>query len=360
MNTRISCAAMLLILSSPAWGQGGDESMRFSLQQLMKEGRAAAQEQPVARPGGAPAGQAAPGGSSASSLFRPVHASAQAAPLTSTTPLPRGRLAAAEPKPVALMPDLPVASSEDDGVQVIEVTPGQNVVMDISVRELNRIITPFADPHIRTTSTAQFEVQDGVIYIATGSHLPITMYVTETDYEDVSLSLTLRPKRILPKEVRFVFDRDLSAVGSDYSHPGREREARLFEESDVHVQVLKELVRSVATAKALPPGYRLRPLRNGDPAVVCRIPALETTTAQAVQGARFTVMVSHARNASDRLMEIDESRCYANGVMAVAAYPTPYLQPGEQTELFVVFERRSKGPARSRVRPSLLSQARTE
>ena len=76
------------------------------------------------------------------------------------------------------------------------MTPGVNQLVPVALGHLNRIVTPFAQPRVNTTSQASTEVRDHVIYVAPSEPVPVTLFITEADSEQQALSLTLVPKRI--------------------------------------------------------------------------------------------------------------------------------------------------------------------
>ncbi|MEZ5936102.1 MAG: hypothetical protein R3F54_30205 [Alphaproteobacteria bacterium] len=53
-----------------------------------------------------------------------------------------------------------------------------------------------------TTAAASVETSANVIYVAPSGPALITMFLTETGDESVSISLTLQPRQIPPRELR--------------------------------------------------------------------------------------------------------------------------------------------------------------
>src|SRR5699024_1112142 len=53
--------------------------------------------------------------------------------------------------------------------KTLYLIPGVNQIIPIAKSHLNRIITPFADPVIHTTSTAQISTKGSILYVATTS-----------------------------------------------------------------------------------------------------------------------------------------------------------------------------------------------
>ncbi len=231
----------------------------------------------------------------------------------------------------------------------IEVKPGINQLIPISVNHLNRIVTPFDNPQVKTVSTASTEVIGNVVYVATESEAPVTMFITDTD-DSTAISITLTPKRIPPREVVLKIKQSTTAqtIGS-YT------KARKWEEASSYVETIKHAFAGMAKGKT-PPGYTLRlPEENDESSLVnCREPALATHLGQVLDGSNIFINIYVARNISDNNIEINETLCYRPGVIAISSWPKTVLAPGESTELFVAHNRKLLEKNRI-TRPSLIT-----
>ena len=73
-------------------------------------------------------------------------------------------------------------------------------IVRVAEGHLNRIVTPFQHPQVRTTATnATTQVSDSVVYVAPASSAPVTLYLTEKGDEMTAVSLTLVPRRVPPR-----------------------------------------------------------------------------------------------------------------------------------------------------------------
>ena len=63
-----------------------------------------------------------------------------------------------------------------------------------SGEQLVRVVTPFADPVVRTTSLAQIEPNENVLYVVPGDDQPIAMFISEGTKEASSIDVTLTPR----------------------------------------------------------------------------------------------------------------------------------------------------------------------
>ncbi len=231
--------------------------------------------------------------------------------------------------------------------QTLVVKPGVNELIPVSLRHINRVVTPFARPAIRTASSAETKVEANVIYVVPDDETPITMFVTEKGDPSISMSLTLVPRKIPPIEIALSFD-DESALRPAYTGQAAE-----WERGQPYVQTLVALLRGVALQQ-IPPGYAFGALRPGDYLPVCRQGGFEFSFAkgQVLRGHHFNVAIGTVTNTSDIALEVVETSCADWPVVAVAAYPSVVLEPGETAEVYVAHK--TPDVAKPRVRPSLV------
>jgi len=64
----------------------------------------------------------------------------------------------------------------------------------IAPDDIIRIVTPFVEPRVVTTTSAEIERSQHVLYVLPEDRAPITMFVTDAENEGSSISLTLIPK----------------------------------------------------------------------------------------------------------------------------------------------------------------------
>jgi len=63
-----------------------------------------------------------------------------------------------------------------------------------SGEQLVRVVTPFADPVVRTTSSAQIEPNENVLYVVPSDDQPIAMFISEGTNESSSIDVTMTPR----------------------------------------------------------------------------------------------------------------------------------------------------------------------
>jgi hypothetical protein len=132
-------------------------------------------------------------------------------------PVPRAVLLAANDPPATIRHVSAEAPVEDApevgeapaatlalGSKTVLVSPGTTAIVEVAIDHLNRIVTPFTSPQVRTVSRATTQVDGNAIYVATASEEPVSLFITEAGDTAMAISLTLAPRHIPPREVRLV------------------------------------------------------------------------------------------------------------------------------------------------------------
>ena len=224
--------------------------------------------------------------------------------------------------------------------------PGVNEIVQVAQGHLNRIVTPFENPKVTSTSPATTEARDNVIYIGTSSTSPVTIFITEKGSEDLALSLTLIPKQIPPREI-------FLSLGDQLNGAVVTTRAKKWEESQPYIASLESLFKSLALSQ-LPKGYQFTK-DTSDILPNCRQAGLKFNfkDGQTVLGHHFIVHIGVAENKSTTPIEFIESTCGDWDIAAVSAFPRVALNPGERTEVYVIQKRNYKREIKV-TRPSLL------
>lgn len=281
---------------------------------------------------------------------------------------PRKRLVMVEPADADL-PPVPAEALRRKPVeqprpvetrQDVVISSGTNTLIPISRNQINRLVTPFENPHIQTVSSAEISTSGNVIYVTTQDEQPVTMFVTPEDDESVAISLTLLPQGIPPIQANLIFAQSVPGVapggaampalgGMAYSGT-----AKKWERSQPYMDTLRSLMRELAMG-GLPRGYSFGALNSGDSIPACAQPAISYnfSKSQLIQGHDFRIYVAVAENVSARTVEFDHGACSHPHRAAVSSWPHDILEPGQKTEVFVV-TRVPTAAAQSSVRPSLL------
>jgi conjugal transfer pilus assembly protein TraK len=241
------------------------------------------------------------------------------------------------------------SSALELGPKTIAVAPGTTAIVEVAIDHLNRIVTPFASPRVRTVSDATTQVEGNAVYVATASEDPVSLYITDANDAESALSLTLAPRRVPPREVR------LSLIGGAMPLPVRRPGVSGRGELDQpYVEAVARVFRDLAQNK-VPSGYGLRKASRGEH-VTCGQYGIKVTRGQVLEGHRLWLITARVKNTGKRHLELEERTCLTglgDGIAAVAAWPRVLLAPGESAELYLAA--RPRDPERERRdRPSLI------
>jgi len=252
---------------------------------------------------------------------------------------------------------LKVASQQATSMsaQHIQVKPGINELMPIAVGHLNRLVTPFDNPVVTTTSQATTSTKGKIVYVATSDETPVTLYITPGDNQDIALSLTLIPKRIPAREIHLNLDKDSVKQLAKLQQQTTSANGKSTDKEQEYITQLKKLFRDLGLQKT-PPGFSLRD-PNKTETIQCLQDRLQIRTGQVLEGQDMLILIGIARNSELASVEVDERACATtkDDVLAVAAWPKVVLAPSESTELYVAIRR---SPEESTVfRPSLLNRS---
>lgn len=235
----------------------------------------------------------------------------------------------------------------------IQVAQGSNTLVPIAVQHLNRLVTPFANPQIRTTSQAQTDIKANVIYIATTHTAPISLFILPEGNEQHALSITLVPKRIPPQTITLTTPHSVSAMPVDNPI------AKRWETSHDYPQQLTELFRTLVMGD-IPPGYSLSNIPTPMQLPHCQQQGLTFSFAQGqwLRGHHLSVFVGTVTNHSTQIVALQEQQCQVPQLAGVAAWPQHTLRPGERSELFIAVNT-PRSQRRQQQRPSLMAHGAT-
>lgn len=213
---------------------------------------------------------------------------------------------------------------------------GKTELVNVAIGHPTRIVTPFMKPSVlKIDEDAIVSVKQNVVYFASDKRTPVTLHIREEGYEAKSVSLTLLPQKIPPREVIIkISDADMMDVRAFGS---RNEVAEKWEQSEPYEKTLINVMTTLAKGE-IPQGFRMRDFSQSDYAPTCQQRGLKFTfeKGQVVTGSNLTVYVGVAKNISSQSLEFVETNCASREVASVATWPDVYLAPGQATEVFVV------------------------
>ncbi|EKD3994703.1 type-F conjugative transfer system secretin TraK [Salmonella enterica] len=244
---------------------------------------------------------------------------------------------------------------------LLTMKPGVSQIIPIAVGHPNRIVTPFSNPEIVSTSLTgatdngqcgEVCIKENVVYVATDKQYPVTMFITEKGSEAQALSLTMVPRRIPPREVFLKLDGGVGITGAFAN-----TKAETWEQSQPYVETIRSVFRKIALGE-VPQGYTLNRIPAGAAVPSCAHPGVKVdfSKGQYMMGHHLNVFIGVALNVSDQPIEFKEALCGSWDVAAVTTWPLNVLEPGQKTEIYVA-KKQKRGLAPTSKRPSLLGGA---
>lgn len=234
------------------------------------------------------------------------------------------------------------------------VLPGTTEIVRIARMFPNRFVTPFENAEVVTTDeNLTHDGVGGAVILATTSDRPVGIFIQDRD-SDRAISLVLVPEDIPQRDIRLVLDeswgqpqmRNQDAVNASAEVPSAQMD---------YVEFIKNTMRDLATGQ-IPAGHALSVVQQ-ELVPACQMPGLRLQLGQMLEGPRSRIAVYTASNPTNSTHSVQEAGCYRQGVLAVSAFPRPVLEPGQETEVYVVLRKSSAlEQASSRRRPALVSQ----
>ncbi|MEY2117114.1 TraK domain-containing protein [Rhodanobacter sp. FW106-PBR-R2A-1-13] len=234
-----------------------------------------------------------------------------------------------------------------------DVRPGAMLRSELARGFLNRIVTPYSSPIVKSISPIKVQTAGSNIFISLdpGQQEPVVLYVMDKGDEIDAVSLMLYPKDVGPVEI----DLRRPGVAGNTAQGVRfdDSKASSWEQSAPFTETLTNLMRTLAQHK-VPPGYDFRTYSANDAMPRCQQQDLRVTPKQVLAGHDMVAFVGELTNTSSMPVEFQEQTCGERGVLAVASWPGPLLQPHQSSEVYVIVRRASLVDG-SAVRPSALT-----
>lgn len=218
----------------------------------------------------------------------------------------------------------------------IVVAPGVNQIVSIAVGHTNRIVTPFTHPQVSSASLTGGEqgevmVKDNVVYVSTAKTYPLSMFITDRGQENLSISLTLVPRKIPSREISVSFkDSNLQMrLASD--------DAEAWEKSQPFVSGTNKNLREIALQN-IPSGYNMSNIPRNYKKPNCKVEGfkIDFSKGQLLTGSKLHYVIGKVTNVTNKTLEFKEEGCGDYDVAAVALYPTNIFEPKQSAEIYVV------------------------
>ena len=220
----------------------------------------------------------------------------------------------------------------------MQVSPGQQHAVSLSRLHLNRIVTPFTSPQVRTIDQAEIRIEGSVLYLSSQKEEPFVVYITEHNNEKLALSLLVTLLDIPPKEIQLTLSKQWQRQLSAHRET-----AKTWEEANDYERTIIEALTLLVKGR-IPAGYELMPFRQpGFQPCFQEGVTFDFSKAQLIQGHHFKIIVGKASNATEKTQMFQEPKCHgpsnpdASELRAVSLWPNNRLHPGQNGELFLVY-----------------------
>ena len=213
---------------------------------------------------------------------------------------------------------------------VVRAVEGKNQVVAVSSAFANRIATPFATPTvfgIYSEKQVTIKPVGQSLFVQFKTDEPLALYITGSTPGDPVISLTLVPQPIPAQTVLVQIDENahsapLAAAEADRKDPAS------------YTDKLVSTLRAAALGHA-PAGFVEAPL----PKATGRIGELIVTPEVRYSNAVLDVYRYRIQSSTPDPIELDEASFDAEGVRAVAFFPSGKVRPGEFVSVFVVSDK---------------------
>ncbi|MCI2286066.1 type-F conjugative transfer system secretin TraK [Colwellia sp. MSW7] len=267
--------------------------------------------------------------------------------------------------PVRENPIIAKAKKNYKPTQEYTLKPFDNILVPVGQGLMNSIATNFNMVAVRTSDkNAILEVVDGYIYATLNSNEPVGLIMYEEGVLSSQVSVTLIPIAAPPVIVDLTIDltRKMKADAQAYLDKiQREKEDEVALEvadsySSEHNKRIVELLKPVARGD-LPRGFSLT---NDTPNWLvkpCQTPIYQYA-GQRLTGGKEVIDVVLLKNDTNRVYQVREEMCLSNDVIAVALFSKSYLEPGDETEMYILRNRHyTQERKREHRRPRLTTES---
>jgi conjugal transfer pilus assembly protein TraK len=246
-----------------------------------------------------------------------------AAPGAINLPVPKPQRAEAQN-----LPGLGVSPGviADNKIKSVKVGSDRNELVYVSLTQLNKIATPFADPKIVDSTGATLKAVGQDLFIQPANDKPLTVYITDGGVGQ-SIGITLVPVANLPAQ-SIVIEPDASTTKNVPSQPAQDE----LVPSD-YVGRLTSHIKQLALGKT-PTGFVKSKLTKA----IASSPQLVYETQNKFVGSTYDIFSYKLVSVSESPIELSEETFYTPSVRAVAFYPLAMLQKGEATMVYVIAE----------------------
>lgn len=233
--------------------------------------------------------------------------------------------------------------------QKFDLKPGRNIIVPVGQGFNNALRTNFKSLSVKTSADSQaavLQVEGGNLYVTLRNMQPISLLLSEDGVLESEVSVVLVPISAPPAMVDINIEMTPSMIAKAVEHQEALERERQLEEAlnnqhmqrdqriSTHANNLIALLKPIAKGNT-PNGFSITNDIPSHMTKPCQISVFHQA-GQRLTGARELIDVVLVHNDSDRVYHVREEMCLSDGALSVAIFPRAYLQPGEETEIFII------------------------
>lgn len=243
------------------------------------------------------------------------------------------------------------------------VEPKDSIMIPVGQGLMNTFSTNLSMLTAKTNDeTSTYEIDEGYLYITVNTKTPISLVLYQEGVLESQVSITLVPVPAPPTmvEINFELTQQMLTKAQEYKKETELNEKIYAQQqpsqaNNPYQQFITSLLLPVARGD-IPRGFAMAPSVPHNARFPCAM-SIYHETKQRIVSAKHHIDVVHVVNDSDRTYAVKEEMCLSNYVKAVALFEKSYLQPGEESELYILRDIQSeqKEAQRNR-RPRLIGE----
>ena len=244
--------------------------------------------------------------------------------------------------------------------QRFSVNPKESIMIPVGQGLMNTFSTNLSMLNAKTNDeTSTYEIDEGYLYITVNTENPISLVLYEEGVLESQVSITLVPVPAPPTLVEIEFNlTDAMVIKAEDYRKEYELNERILSQSqpiqanNPYQQFISDLFLPVARGD-ITRGFALTPNIPDENRFPCAMSIYHETKQRLVSG-KHVIDVVHVVNDSEKTYQVREEMCLGRYIKAVALFEKAYLQPGEESELYILRdkqaeEKESRRPRRPRL-----------
>ena len=230
--------------------------------------------------------------------------------------------------------------------KITSLKPGSSIMVPVAQGLMNRINTPFKMVAVRDSGSEHtiVDLDGGMVFITINTYEPMSLMVYEEGVPETMFSIMLQPIDAPPVMIDIDVELTPAMIAKrDTFHKEMEVEEKLIEANEMaryqtqtseHVKRIKEILKPIAKGE-IPRGFSYTEQIPVNYKTPCSFSIFHEAK-QRLIGAREIVDVVLVKNNSQDVYSVREEHCISKDTIAVALLDKSILQPGQETEIYVL------------------------